>query len=229
MQFDSVQIGVTDLDQATRNYTLLLGIAPSVVSDRCRFQLGRGAVELVPGEDRLESLRFVPQATDPDAIEPLPAMAFHGLRVQVTSVSPVLRPESAASPGHVDAIDHIVIHSSDLDRAVALWRDRLGVRLALDREFPTRGLRLLFFRSGGVTLEFAGTLEPPADRGPDRLYGIAYRIRDLDACCARLRRSGIDISAIRPGHKAGTRVATVRTHTAEVPTLLIGDATPADA
>jgi hypothetical protein len=52
----------------------------------------------------------------------------------------------------VVGIDHIVIHSPNLDRALGLWRDRLGVRLALDRAFAGRGLRMLFFRSSGVTL-----------------------------------------------------------------------------
>jgi len=111
-----------------------------------------------------------------------------------------------------------------LDRAIALWRDRLGLRLALDREFPARGMRMLFFRSGGITLEFVSAIGAPADAGgPDRFYGLAYRVRDLGACRTRLQGAGIDVSEIRSGNKRGTVVATVRSGTEGVPTLLIED------
>ena len=35
----------------------------------------------------------------------------------------------------------------------ALYGEQLGLRLALDKEFPERGMRLLFFRIAGVTVE----------------------------------------------------------------------------
>jgi hypothetical protein len=98
------------------------------------------------------------------------------------------------------------------------------LHLALDREFPKRGLRMLFFRSAGVTLEFVGALSAPADTGgPDSFYGIAYRVGDLEAWRGRLLRAGVDVSEIRPGQKAGTRVVSVRCGAAGVPTLFIED------
>ncbi len=220
MQFDSVRINVSDLAAATSEYERLLGRRAQIVAGASRLQLTHGAVELGLGEPGLDSLSFTGDsewaaswATTPDA--------FNGLHVRAR-LAPAAEP-AAVPPDGVTAIDHVVIHSPDLERARALWRDRLGLRLALDRAFPDRGLRMLFFRSGGVTLEFVGTLTSPADRsGPDRLWGIAYRVNDLNACCARLLRAGIDVSDIRPGHKPGTQVATVRSGTERVPTLLIG-------
>jgi len=114
------------------------------------------------------------------------------------------------------------VHTVDPVRAIALWRDRLGLRLALDREFPDRHLRLLFFRSGGITLEYACPLPVPAgERVSDRLYGVSYRVPDLVARRQRLLASGVDVSEVRRGMRPGTSVATVRSGTAGVPTLLL--------
>jgi hypothetical protein len=88
--------------------------------------------------------------------------------------------------------------------------------------FPERGLRLVFFRSGGVTLELAAA-HPAATvaDGPDRLHGVSYRVADLGARRERLLRAGVDVSEIRRGMRPGTSVATVRSGTAGVPTLLL--------
>ena len=86
-------------------------------------------------------------------------------------------------------------------------------------------LRILFFRVGGVTLEVAGPLEPPAAAGAaDRFGGLAYRVADVAAARARLAAAGFDVSPVRPGAKPGTLVCSVRAGTASVPTLLIGPA-----
>ncbi len=219
MEFDSVQIGATDVAEATQAYGQLLGIAPTRGdSGGVRFQLRRGAVEIEPGAAGLHGIRF---SIAPNA-DALPADAFHGLRVSCTTAAPT--PAGAPAAGSIEAIDHVVIHSPNLDRAIALWRDRLGVRLALDREFPGRGLRIVFFRSAGVTLEFVGALTPASDaKAPDVFNGIAYRVGSLELCRDRLVRAQLDVSPIRSGQKAGTLVVTVRSATEGVPTLLIED------
>jgi hypothetical protein len=80
----------------------------------------------------------------------------------------------------------------------------------------------MFFRSGGLTLEYACPLPAPDDTsGPDRFYGVSYRVRDLAAHRTALLAAGFDVSDVRTGNKAGTRVASVRNGTAEVPTLLL--------
>ncbi|HUI28221.1 MAG TPA: VOC family protein [Candidatus Kryptonia bacterium] len=223
MQLDSIQIGVADLADAARDYALVLGREPTApCAHTRRFELCRGAVELEPGELGVHSLRFVPEPGEAPRW-PLDREAFNGLDVRVGGVATATT-SVHSSPGVVHAIDHVVINTPDLDRAVALWRDRLGIRLALDREFPHRGLRMCFFRSAGITLEFVGSLPPPREReAPDRLYGLAYQVTDLANCRARLLRAGVDVSETRPGNKTDTTVATVRSHTAGVPTLLIAE------
>lgn len=123
----------------------------------------------------------------------------------------------------VEGLDHVVVASPDLDGARRLYGDLLGLRLALDRSFEARGLRMLFFRVGGVTVEVVGRLGTAPDAGaPDRLDGLAWRTPDVDAARARLAAAGIDVSEVRPGFKPGTRVCTVRDGACGVPTLLIG-------
>jgi catechol 2,3-dioxygenase-like lactoylglutathione lyase family enzyme len=212
MQLDSVQIGADDVEAAVAAYVLLLGIEPTHLPGGVhRFQLAPGAVEIEPGPPGPQAIRFVAAA------EPAPPESYHGLDVRL---APAASPTPAAMDGL--AIDHVVVRTRAPERAISLWRDRHGLRLALDRVFPERGVRLLFFRSGGITLEYAAP-HPTGDGEPgrDRLYGISYRVADLEAQCARLRAAGVDVSSIRPGMKPGTRVASVRSGTAEVPTLLL--------
>ncbi len=123
----------------------------------------------------------------------------------------------------VAALDHVVVASPDLEGARRLYGELLGLRLALDRSFEARGLRMLFFRVGGVTVEVVGRLgASPDPAAPDRLDGLAWRTPDVDAARARLAAAELDVSEVRPGFKPGTRVCTVRDGTCGVPTLLIG-------
>lgn len=122
----------------------------------------------------------------------------------------------------VAALDHVVVMSPDPDGARALYGDGLGLRLALDRSFEERGVRLLFFRVGGATIEIGGRLGAEPDReSPDRLWGIAWQVPDADAAHARLAAAGFDLDAVRDGFKPGTRVFTVRGEPCGVATLVI--------
>jgi catechol 2,3-dioxygenase-like lactoylglutathione lyase family enzyme len=145
---------------------------------------------------------------------------FGGPEVEIhTEAAPA---PASTTAGNIEGIDHVVVQSDDPDRAIALWRDRMGLRLALDRVFDDRGLRLVFFRSGGITLEYASPHPPPAARGDrDRFYGLSYRVLDLALQRERLLAAGVDVSPVRPGIRPGTSVVTVRSGTAGVPTLLL--------
>ncbi len=118
-------------------------------------------------------------------------------------------------PAAVSALDHVVVRTSDVAAARALYGDGLGLRLALEREYE--GRRMLFFRVGGVTIE---VVEERKAGESDRLVGLAYRVRELEAAHARLA-GRLDVSELRVGRKPGTRVFTVRD--AGVPTLFVHD------
>jgi len=124
--------------------------------------------------------------------------------------------------GAITAMDHVVVATSDPERAAALYGARLGLDMALDRSHPDWG-RLMFFRCGDLIVEVAH--KPAKDKAvetaPDRLRGLCWRVIDIDATHARLAADGVDVSEVRTGRKPGTRVMTVRSGTCGVPTLVV--------
>jgi len=122
----------------------------------------------------------------------------------------------------ITALDHVVIATADPERAAALYGARLGLDMALDRSHPDWG-RLMFFRCGDLIVEIVQRPRKDAtsDTAHDRLWGLSWRVADLDATRERLASSGLDLSDARTGRKPGTRVATVRNGTCGIPTLLV--------
>jgi catechol 2,3-dioxygenase-like lactoylglutathione lyase family enzyme len=132
-------------------------------------------------------------------------------------VPPAGPPEAA-----VHGIDHVVVQTADPEATRALYGERLGLRLALDKSFPQWGARLMFFRVGRITVEVAARLDAAADpAAPDRAWGISWRVSDADAARARLLEAGFDVSEVRSGRRPGTRVLSVRGDPCGVATLIL--------
>ncbi len=140
-------------------------------------------------------------------------------------LAPPRGPERSRADGDeaaaVTELDHVVVHTPNPDRALALYGAKLGLDLRLDRENAQWGARQLFFRCGDAVFEVGASLKTPASDGPDRFGGLAWRVRDPEAVRARLAASGFDVSELRTGRKPGTRVFTVRDAPGGVPTLVI--------
>jgi catechol 2,3-dioxygenase-like lactoylglutathione lyase family enzyme len=142
-------------------------------------------------------------------------------RVPVTlveRVDPIALPALPFERAQADSLDHVVLRTADPEAALALYRDGLGIRVALDR--VVAGARMLFFRIGGVTLE---VVHDAALAGSDVLHGLAYRVGDIEAAHARMARAGLDLSPVRTGRKPDTSVFTVRAGSCGVPTLVLRD------
>lgn len=136
------------------------------------------------------------------------------------------RPLSAATAeGPVDALDHVVVHTANPDRALALFGAKLGLDLRLDRENAQWGARQLFFRCGGAVVEVGASLKAPVSDAPDRFGGLAWRVADPAAARTRMAGAGFDVSELRAGRKPGTQVFTVRDAPGGVPTLMIQPST----
>jgi catechol 2,3-dioxygenase-like lactoylglutathione lyase family enzyme len=131
------------------------------------------------------------------------------------------RPRSAATAeAPMTAMDHVVVSTADPERAAALYGARLGLDMALDRSHPDWG-RLMFFRCGDLIVEVVQRPGASADRALDKLWGLSWRVADIEATQARLALAGVDVSDARTGRKLGTRVLTVRNGTCGIPTLLV--------
>ena len=131
------------------------------------------------------------------------------------------RPRSAAiSAAPVLGLDHVVISTDDPERAAALYGARLGLDMALDRSHADWG-RLMFFRCDDLIVELVQRPGAHAEPQRDRLWGLSWRVADIDAARARLVGCGISVSEVRAGRKPGTRVMSVRNGTCGTHTLLL--------
>ena len=147
--------------------------------------------------------------------------ATRGIRLFFLELSKE-RPLSVRSAvASIAALDHVVIATADPERAAALYGARLGLDMALDRSHPDWG-RLMFFRCGDLIVEVVQRpKDATVDRAHDRLWGLSWRVADIDATSARLVAAGIDVSEVRAGRKPGTRVMSVRNGTCGIRTLLL--------
>lgn len=127
----------------------------------------------------------------------------------------------AAGEGAVTGLDHVVIRTTHPNRAAALYGARLGLDMRLDRTEPKWGARLMFFRAGDLIVEVVHNLADKPSDAPDKLWGLSWRVANIEAAHARLKASNFDISEIRPGRKPGTRVFTVKNNTRGIPTLFV--------
>ncbi|MEM7358213.1 MAG: VOC family protein [Pseudomonadota bacterium] len=150
-----------------------------------------------------------------------------GVAYQILLADPGGRTSDQHIAGDICSVDHLVLSSNDAEACLNLFGDSgLGLRLALDKHAPQWGGRMLFYRSGGMTLEIIISDKPSVH--PDRFWGIAYDCADIAASVKRLNEAGVEVSEIRSGRKPNTLVATIKSHTAGVPTLLVeqGEQTP---
>jgi catechol 2,3-dioxygenase-like lactoylglutathione lyase family enzyme len=123
--------------------------------------------------------------------------------------------------GTITSLDHVVIRTTHPNRAAALYGARLGLDMRLDRTEPKWGARLMFFRAGDLIIEIVHNLADEPSDAPDKLWGLSWRVANIEAANARLKSLAFDVSEIRPGRKPGTRVFTVKNNTLGVPTLIL--------
>jgi catechol 2,3-dioxygenase-like lactoylglutathione lyase family enzyme len=143
-----------------------------------------------------------------------------GVRMFFLELAQERIPSAATSTSPVLGLDHVVIATEDPERAAALYGARLGLDMALDRSHPDWG-RLMFFRCADLTVELAQRPGSVSGTGRDRLWGLSWRVADIDAARERLAAAGIAASEVRTGRKPGTRVMSVRDGTCGVHTLFL--------
>ncbi len=241
--FDHVRLAARDVAGAAQAYAQAFGVAPAWRGASARFQLANialwidaarpeepeglsGITFAVPdlGEARRQvERRGIPCEAEED--EASVALALSGTFGAPLSLTTARRPSSdAATPGAdaLGALDHVVIVTPNPDRALALYGARLGLDLRLERTSPVWNARLFFFRCGDAVVEISADPRAPAADGPDRLSGLAWRARDPRAAQRRMTETGLDVSEVRTGRKAGTDVFTLRGGLVGAPALIIG-------
>ncbi|HMQ21924.1 MAG TPA: methylmalonyl-CoA epimerase [Planctomycetota bacterium] len=107
----------------------------------------------------------------------------------------------------IEALHHIGIAVENLDDAVRIYRDQLGLRLDSIEEVPTERVRVAVLFAGATRIEL---LEPTGDdspiakalakRGPG-VHHIAFQVADASDAVRRLDAAGLQVldDAPRPG------------------------------
>jgi methylmalonyl-CoA/ethylmalonyl-CoA epimerase len=93
-------------------------------------------------------------------------------------------------------IDHIGIATHQLDEALAVWRDALGLELDSTEEVTNQGVRVAMLPVGETHIELLEPLSKDSPvgkflekRGPG-LHHIAIRVADIRASLAQLKEKG---------------------------------------
>ena len=130
-----------------------------------------------------------------------------------------LQTQNIYSSSTVNKLDHLVINTSDADGFIKIYKDVFDIRLALDRYVKEWKSRILFFRFNKTTIE---VIEKKNDEtSDDSLWGLCWEVQDIGKTHKRLLKEGVKVSEIKNGIKANTLVATIESHTHNIPTLLI--------
>ena len=106
-------------------------------------------------------------------------------------------------------VDHIGIATHQLDEALALWRDALGLQVAFTEEVVEQGVRIAMLPVGETHIEL---LEPLTEtspvgkflqkRGPG-IHHVAIRVTDIRASLASLKEKGTRLIDETPRTGAG--------------------------
>ena len=144
----------------------------------------------------------------------------HGVRLFFIELAEERARSAAITQTPILGLDHVVVSTGDSERAAALYGARLGLDMALDRSHADWG-QLMFFRCGDLIVEVVRRPGAETERTHDQLWGLSWRVADIEATRARLATAGIDVSEVRTGRKPGTRVMSVRDGTCGVRTLLL--------
>jgi methylmalonyl-CoA/ethylmalonyl-CoA epimerase len=133
-------------------------------------------------------------------------------------------------------IDHIGIAVESLERALAFYRDVLGLDVSDVSEVPGDGVRAAFVPVGGPALELLEATDEQspiarfvARRGPG-LHHVTLTVDDLAGVLDRLKQQGVRLIDEQPRAGAhGSRVAFIHPSAAGGVLLELKDRAPSGA
>ena len=108
-----------------------------------------------------------------------------------------------------DRIDHIGLAVADLDGAVELYRDRLGMPLQHREVVEQFGVEAVLLGIGDSHVELLSPTDPESavwrfiQRGGPGLHHVAYQTADIDAALEEARSAGLALIDEEP--RAGVR------------------------
>lgn len=106
-------------------------------------------------------------------------------------------------------VDHIGIATQQLDDALAVWRDALGLEVESTEEVAEQGVRIAMLAAGETHIELLEPLSKASPvgkflekRGPG-IHHVAIRVTDIRASLALLKEKGTRLIDETPRLGAG--------------------------
>ena len=106
-------------------------------------------------------------------------------------------------------VDHIGIATRQIDEALVLWRDVLGLEIDSTEEVPEQGVRVAMLPIGDSHIELLEPLSQDSPvgkflekRGPG-IHHVAVRVTDIRASLAQLKEKGTRLIDETPRTGAG--------------------------
>ncbi len=113
----------------------------------------------------------------------------------------------------IKRIDHIAVVVNDLDAALAVYRDALGLPLAQVQTIPEQDVKIGFLPSGDSEIELLEPINPEsgiaqflAKRG-EGLHHICLEVDDIEATLADLKAKGAQLIDQTPRRGAYGKIA----------------------
>ena len=114
----------------------------------------------------------------------------------------------------IKRVEHVAIAVRDIEAVKSLFRDKLGLALVYEENFPQYETKIAMYPVGQTYLELLQATGPKSDTGTwiaekgESLYHICLEVDDIEAAMAELRGKGVALldQTPRPGH-GGSRIA----------------------
>lgn len=123
-------------------------------------------------------------------------------------------PPSPMPPSMPSKINHLGIAVRDLEEALKIWRDGLGLAVQQIVDLPDRGLRVAFLPCGESMIELLAPLHDQSeiskflqDRGPG-IHHVCLQTGDLEAASSQAEGGGLRM--LGEGPKLGAEGFPVR-------------------
>lgn len=113
----------------------------------------------------------------------------------------------------IKRIDHIAIVVENLEKALEVYRDALGMTVAAVKEMPEQDVKMAFLPTGGSEIELleplsteSGIAKYLAKRG-EGLHHICLEVDDIAATLADLKAKGAQLIDETPKRGANGQIA----------------------
>jgi methylmalonyl-CoA/ethylmalonyl-CoA epimerase len=109
----------------------------------------------------------------------------------------------------MNGLDHVAILVSDLDAAIALYRDVYGLALAEVEEVPSEKVKVAIFGHGAGRIELVSPLGPDSpmakaiERRGEGLHHVCLEVPDIASAMAALKARGAPLLDDKPRQGAG--------------------------